>query len=165
VSSPGPSKKLVFVALAGIVALAIVGIAIYMVQPSGETPTDAEPAAAPIATPATPEPTPAPTAEPTPTPAVEPTPVVEPAAASVVAQPKTDEPDVIEVDEAADHVVTDEPPPDPPADPPKGRGKLVKLRQPEPPSPAKKKVTRHAKRPKSQPATKWDPNGLFPEKK
>jgi hypothetical protein len=136
-----------------------------MVQPSGETPADAEPAAAPVAAPAAPtqEPTPAPVVEPTPA-AVVAQPTPEPTPAPVAAQPKADEAEVIEVDETADHVVTDEPPPDPPADPPKGRGKLVKLREPEPP-PAKKKVTRPAKRTKSQPATKWDPNGLFPEKK
>jgi hypothetical protein len=176
VNSPGPRKKLVFVALGGIVALAIIGIAIYMVQPSGETPSDAEPAAAPVAAPTAPTPEPMPAPTPEPTPVVEPRPaavvaqpaptpaVAEPKPAPVAAQPQADEAEVIEVDEAADHAVTDEPPPDPPEDPPKARGKIVKLREPEPPPP-KKKVTRPAKRPKSQPATKWDPNGLFPEKK
>jgi hypothetical protein len=123
-------------------------------------PTPAAVVAQPTSAPVVARPTPAVT-QPTPAGSTSMPAIAEP---KPVVAPKPDEAELIEVDEAADHAVTDEPPPDPPEDPPKTRGKIVKLRQPEPPAP-KKKVTRPAKRPKSQPATKWDPNGLFPENK
>jgi serine/threonine protein kinase len=137
VSPPPRTKKLAFLAIGAIAALAIVGITIYVLQPTGDTPTT--------------------TAEPAPPPQPPAPAIAQPAPAPDAAV--TD--DLVEVDVVKPD---DEPPPDPPALPEPKKAEeprpIVKLREPEPVAPKKKVV-----KPRPKPAPHWDPNALFPEKK